>query len=60
VLEAYRQHVEQRAAEGLPPLALDVQHTSELIELLKNPPTGEEKTLVELFTHRVPALRLLS
>jgi aconitate hydratase 2/2-methylisocitrate dehydratase len=55
VLEAYRQHVEQRAAEGLPPLALDARQTADLIELLKNPPAGEEKTLVELFTHRVPA-----
>ena len=55
MLEAYRQHVEQRAAKGLPPLALDAQQTADLIELLKNPPAGEEKTLVELFTHRVPA-----
>ncbi len=55
MLEAYRQHVEERATEGLPPLPLDAQQTADLIELLKNPPSGEEKTLVELFTHRVPA-----
>ena len=55
MLEAYRQHVEQRATEGLPPLALDAQQTADLIELLKTPPAGEEKTLLELFTHRVPA-----
>jgi len=55
VLEAYRQHVEQRASEGLPPLALDAQQTVALIELLKNPPAGEAETLVELFTHRIPA-----
>jgi len=55
VLEAYHQHVEQRATEGLPPLALDAQQTAALIELLKTPPAGEEETLVELFTHRVPA-----
>ncbi len=55
MLEAYRQHVEERAKEGLPPLALDAQQTADLIELLKNPPAGEEETLVELFTHRVPA-----
>jgi len=55
VLEAYRQHVEQRASEGLPPLALDAQQTVALIELLKNPPAGEAETLIELFTHRVPA-----
>jgi len=55
VLETYRQHVEERAKEGLPPLALDAQQTADLIELLKTPPAGEEETLVELFTHRVPA-----
>ena len=55
MLEAYRQHVEQRASEGLPPLALDAQQTVALIELLKNPPAGEAETLIELFTHRVPA-----
>ena len=55
MLEAYRQHVEQRASEGLPPLALDAQQTVALIELLKNPPAGEAETLVELFTHRIPA-----
>ncbi len=55
MLKAYRQHVEERAAAGLPPLALDAQQTVNLIELLKNPPTGEEEALVELFTHRVPA-----
>ncbi len=54
MLEAYRQHVEERATEGLPPLALDAQQTADLIELLKNP-AGEEETLIELFTHRVPA-----
>jgi len=55
VLENYRQHVQQRATQGLPPLPLDAKQTAELIELLKNPPKGEEKTLVELLTHRVPA-----
>jgi len=55
VLEAYRQHVEERATEGLPPLALDAHQTADLIELLKTPPAGEEEALMELFTHRVPA-----
>ncbi len=55
MLEAYRQHVAARAAEGLPPLALDAKQTADLIELLKNPPAGEAEALVELFTHRVPA-----
>ena len=55
MLEAYRQHVEQRANDGLPPLALDAQQTADLIELLKNPPADEAEALIELFTHRVPA-----
>lgn len=54
MLEAYRQHVQERTAEGLPPLALDTQQTTDLIELLKAPATGEEDTLLELFTQRVP------
>jgi len=54
VLEAYRQHVAERAALGIPPLALDAKQTADLIELIKNPPAGEGEFLVELITHRVP------
>ncbi|MEN1940507.1 bifunctional aconitate hydratase 2/2-methylisocitrate dehydratase [Luteimonas sp. MJ174] len=55
MLEAYRHHVAERAALGIPPLPLTPQQTAEVIELLKNPPAGEETTLVELLTQRVPA-----
>jgi aconitate hydratase 2/2-methylisocitrate dehydratase len=55
MLQAYRQHVADRAALGIPPLPLSAQQTGELIELLKAPPAGEGVTLVELFTYRVPA-----
>jgi len=55
VLEAYRAHVAERAALGIPPLPINIQQAKELVELLKNPPAGEEATLVELITHRVPA-----
>jgi aconitate hydratase 2/2-methylisocitrate dehydratase len=55
MLKAYRDHVAERAALGIPPLPLSAQQTGELIELLKNPPAGEEATLVDLITHRVPA-----
>ena len=54
MLEAYRQHVAERAALGIPPLPLDAQQTAAVIELLKAPPAGEEAFLVELLTHRVP------
>ncbi|GGF62743.1 aconitate hydratase B [Terasakiella brassicae] len=55
MLEEYRKHVEERAALGIPPLPLSVEQTEALVELLKNPPAGEEDTLVDLLTHRVPA-----
>ncbi|MDO8457324.1 MAG: bifunctional aconitate hydratase 2/2-methylisocitrate dehydratase [Burkholderiaceae bacterium] len=55
MLQAYRTHVAERAALGIPPLPLSAQQTAELIELLKAPPAGEDATLVELITHRVPA-----
>jgi len=55
VLEAYRSHVAERAALGIPPLPLNAQQTADLVELLKNPPKGEEDFLVELITYRVPA-----
>jgi aconitate hydratase 2/2-methylisocitrate dehydratase len=55
MLDNYRQHVAERAALGIPPLPLSAQQTADLIELLKNPPAGEEQNLVELITYRVPA-----
>ena len=55
MLEAYRQHVAERAALGIPPLPLNAQQTADLVELLKAPPAGEEEYLLDLITHRVPA-----
>ena len=55
MLKSYRDHVAERAALGIPPLPLTAKQTGELIELLKAPPAGEEATLVDLITHRVPA-----
>ncbi len=55
MLKAYRDHVAERAALGIPPLPLTAKQTGELIELLKNPPAGEGDALVDLITHRVPA-----
>ena len=55
MLAAYRQHTAERAAQGIPPLPLSAQQTAEVIELLKAPPAGDEKTLVDLITYRVPA-----
>ncbi|WP_312263692.1 bifunctional aconitate hydratase 2/2-methylisocitrate dehydratase [Rivihabitans pingtungensis] len=55
MLEAYRQHVAERAEIGIPPLPLNAKQTAELVELLKTPPAGEEAVLVDLLTNRVPA-----
>ncbi|MPQ75935.1 bifunctional aconitate hydratase 2/2-methylisocitrate dehydratase [Hydrogenovibrio sp. JE_KL2] len=54
MLEAYRQHVTEREAQGIPPLPLDAKQTAELVELIKNPPAGEEAFVVDLLTNRVP------
>jgi len=54
VLEAYRKHIEERAALGIVPQPLNAEQTAGLIELLKNPPAGEEAFLLELITDRVP------
>jgi len=55
VLEAYRKHVEERAALGVPPKALDADQTAALVELVKNPPAGEEEFVLDLLSNRVPA-----
>ncbi|MFT2111611.1 bifunctional aconitate hydratase 2/2-methylisocitrate dehydratase [Marinomonas sp. 2405UD68-3] len=55
MLEAYRKHVEERALEGIPPTALDADQVSTLVELLKNPPAGEEDFILDLLKNRVPA-----
>ncbi|OZG71294.1 bifunctional aconitate hydratase 2/2-methylisocitrate dehydratase [Hahella sp. CCB-MM4] len=54
MLEAYRKHVEERAAEGVPPKPLNAEQAAGLVELLKNPPAGEEQTLLDLLENRVP------
>ncbi|MEF3193164.1 MAG: bifunctional aconitate hydratase 2/2-methylisocitrate dehydratase [Halothiobacillaceae bacterium] len=54
MLESYRLHVAERAAQGLPPLPLTAEQTASLVELLNDPPAGEEQTLLDLITNRVP------
>ncbi len=55
MLQSYRAHVAERSSLGIPPLPLSAKQTGEVIELLKNPPAGEEALLVDLITYRVPA-----
>ena len=54
MLKAYRDHVAERAALGIPPLPLTALQVADVIELIKNPPQGEEAFLLDLITHRVP------
>ncbi|RYV01017.1 bifunctional aconitate hydratase 2/2-methylisocitrate dehydratase [Shewanella sp. OPT22] len=54
MLEAYRKHVEERAAQGVVPKPLDAQQVADLVELLKNPPAGEEEFILDLFENRIP------
>ena len=54
MLEAYRAHVAERAEQGVPPLPLSADQVNGLVELLKNPPAGEEDTLMDLLINRVP------
>ena len=54
MLEAYRKHVEERAAEGVPPKPLTAEQVTGLVELLKAPPAGEEEFLLNLLENRIP------
>ncbi|MEL6930665.1 MAG: bifunctional aconitate hydratase 2/2-methylisocitrate dehydratase, partial [Cyanobacteria bacterium J06600_6] len=54
MLEAYRQHAAARAELGIPALPLTAQQTSELCEILKNPPAAEQEELLSLLRDRVP------
>ena len=55
MLENYKNHVEERLKEGIPPLPLNAEQVSDLVELLKSPPNGEEDYLLDLITNRTPA-----
>jgi aconitate hydratase 2/2-methylisocitrate dehydratase len=55
MLEQYRKHVAERAAEGIVPKPLDAEQVAALVELVKNPPAGEQKFILDLIANRVPA-----
>jgi len=46
--------VAERAAMDIPPKPLNAEQVAGLVELLKNPPAGEEQYLLDLITNRVP------
>ncbi len=51
MLAEYKVHVEERAALGLPPLALDAEQVTAVVALLKEAPTA---ALLDLLVDRVP------
>ncbi len=53
VLKEYQSQVEERAKLGLPPLPLDAEQVSTLVEQLKSGSDDSEE-LLELLIHRVP------
>ena len=55
MLEEYKKHAEERSSQGVPALPLNAEQVAELVELLKSPPDGEEKFILELITNRTPA-----
>jgi aconitate hydratase 2/2-methylisocitrate dehydratase len=55
VLDSYRQHVQERADQGVVPKPLNAEQVAALVELLKEPPPGEEDYILDLITNRVPA-----
>ena len=54
MLDAYRQHEAERAAQGIPAKPLNAEQVAGLIELLNSPPAGEEEALLDLLANRVP------
>ncbi|MEZ5491794.1 MAG: bifunctional aconitate hydratase 2/2-methylisocitrate dehydratase [Gammaproteobacteria bacterium] len=54
MLEAYRQHVAERAEQGIVPKPLNAEQVAGLIELLKSPPAGDEEFILDLISNRVP------
>ena len=55
MLEQYRKHVEERAALGVVPEPLNAEQVAALVELIKQPPAGEETFILDLLIHRIPA-----
>ena len=55
MLEEYRKHEQERLSQGIPPLALNAEQVADLVELIKEPPAGEDELILDLFTNKVPA-----
>ena len=54
MLKSYKKHADERAKQGIPPLPLDADQTSKLVDLLKSE-HEESELLLFLLKERVPA-----
>ena len=54
MLNEYKAHVDERAAQNIPPLPLDADQTAQLADLLKSE-HEESELLLHLLKERVPA-----
>ena len=59
MLRDYKIHVQERLEQGIPPLPLNAEQVSGLVELLKSPPPSEEEYILEMITNRTPAVLIL-
>ena len=55
MLQDYKIHVQERLEQGIPPLPLNAEQVSGLVELLKSPPPSEEEYILDMITNRTPA-----
>ena len=55
MLKEYKKHKEERFIQGIPALALDAEQVADLVELIKEPPVGEDELILDLLTNKVPA-----
>ena len=53
MLKEYKIHQEERSKLRIPPLALNAEQVADLVELIKEPPSGEEEFILDLFTNRI-------
>ncbi len=49
----YENHVQERRALGVPPLALTADQAQEVVNLLQNIPAGKEEELLHLLQMKV-------
>lgn len=54
MLKEYREHVAERAAQGIIPKPLNATQVAKLVELIKKPPETEKNFLLDLLINRIP------